>query len=302
MPSLRKPTGGKTAAASATTPAARKTAAGKPAVRRTASRGAASPTEDAQAMTAAAATNTAGNAAADAAANTPDSPENGTAEASATEAIYLSLLSAIMEHRLLAGTKLVEERLCEVTGASRARIRQVFARLAHEKLVTLVPNRGAFIASPTVEEAHQVFQTRQVIEPELAATLARHATPAKVRSLQRHVQEEDAARARGDRAAVIRLSGEFHILLAEMAGNAILEKVIREMVSLTCLIITLYDRPGAPACPEHEHRDLIAAIEKRDEGAARAVMREHLEHIEGSLDLTVTEVGAPDFYSIFNKG
>ncbi|ALD89532.1 GntR family transcriptional regulator [Cupriavidus gilardii CR3] len=292
MSSLRKPTGGKTAAASAPTPAGRKTAAGKPAARRTSARGAASPAEDAHTM----------NAAEAAAANAADSPENGTAEASATEAIYLSLLSAIMEHRLLAGTKLVEERLCEVTGASRARIRQVFARLAHEKLVTLVPNRGAFIASPTVEEAHQVFQTRQVIEPELAATLARHATPAKVRSLQRHVQEEDAARARGDRAAVIRLSGEFHILLAEMAGNAILEKVIREMVSLTCLIITLYDRPGAPACPEHEHRELIAAIEKRDEGAARAVMREHLEHIEGSLDLTVTEVGAPDFYSIFNKG
>ena len=292
MSSLRKPTGGKTAAASAPTPAGRKTAAGKPAARRTSARGAASPAEDANTM----------NAAEAAAANAADSPENGTAEASATEAIYLSLLSAIMEHRLLAGTKLVEERLCEVTGASRARIRQVFARLAHEKLVTLVPNRGAFIASPTVEEAHQVFQTRQVIEPELAATLARHATPAKVRSLQRHVQEEDAARARGDRAAVIRLSGEFHILLAEMAGNAILEKVIREMVSLTCLIITLYDRPGAPACPEHEHRELIAAIEKRDEGAARAVMREHLEHIEGSLDLTVTEVGAKDFYSIFNKG
>lgn len=292
MSSLRKPTGGKTAAASAPTPAARKTAAGKPAARRTASRSVASPAEDAQTMHAPEA----------AATNAADSADSGTAEASATEAIYLSLLSAIMEHRLLAGTKLVEERLCEVTGASRARIRQVFARLAHEKLVTLVPNRGAFIASPTVEEAHQVFQTRQVIEPELAATLARQATPAKVRSLQRHVQEEDAARARGDRAAVIRLSGEFHILLAEMAGNAILEKVIREMVSLTCLIITLYDRPGAPACPEHEHRDLIAAIEKRDEGAARAVMREHLEHIEGSLDLTVTEVGAPDFYSIFNKG
>ncbi len=292
MSSIRKPAGGKTAAASAPAPAVRKTAAAKPAARRTASRTASSPAEDAQTMSAETV-----NAAANA-----DSPESGATEASATEAIYLSLLSAIMEHRLLAGTKLVEERLCEVTGASRARIRQVFARLAHEKLVTLVPNRGAFIASPTIEEAHQVFQTRQVIEPELAATLARQATAAKVRSLQRHAQEEDLARARGDRAAVIRLSGEFHILLAEMAGNAILEKVIREMVSLTCLIITLYDRPGAPACPEHEHRDLIAAIEKRDEDAARALMREHLEHIEGSLDLTVTEVGAPDFYSIFNKG
>jgi len=223
-------------------------------------------------------------------------------EGSPAETIYLHLLTAIMEHRLLAGTKLVEERLCEVTGASRARIRQVFARLAHEKLVTLVPNRGAFIASPTVDEARQVFQARRVVEPELAGVLARQATPARIRSLRRHAQEEDSARGRGDRAAMIRLSGEFHILLAEIAGNAILEKLIREMVSLTCLIITLYDRPGAPACPEHEHRELIDAIEKRDAARAGALMTEHLKHIEASLDLTAQASGTPDFHSIFARG
>ncbi|MBP0629320.1 GntR family transcriptional regulator [Cupriavidus sp. AcVe19-1a] len=238
-------------------------------------------------------------------ASNPEEPagnESAAGEASATEAIYLGLLTAIMEHRLLAGTKLVEERLCEVTGASRARIRQVFARLAHEKLVTLVPNRGAFVSSPTVDEAREVFQARRVVEPALAAELALGATPAKVRSLRRHAMEEDSARARGDRAAMIRLSGEFHILLAEMAGNAILEKLIREMVSLTCLIITLYDRPGAPACAEHEHRQLIDAIEQRDAARASALMAEHLEHIEGSLDLSMPDSGAPDFYSIFSKG
>jgi len=224
------------------------------------------------------------------------------AESSVNEGIYQDLLNAIMEHRLLAGTKLVEERLCEVTGASRARIRQVFARLAHEKLVTLVPNRGAFISSPSIEEARQVFQARRLVEPELAGLLATTASATQIRSLRRHIRQEDDARTRGDRAAVIRLSGEFHIVLAEMAGNAILEKLIREMVSLTCLIITLYDRPGAPACPEDEHRVLVDAIEQRDATQAQSVMAEHLAHIEGSLDLTVRETGAPDFYSIFSKG
>lgn len=231
-----------------------------------------------------------------------DAAPSGAGDASAAESIYLGLLTAIMEHRLLAGTKLVEERLCEVTGASRARIRQVFARLAHEKLVTLIPNRGAFVSSPTVEEAREVFQARRFVEPQLAAVLARKATPARVRAMERHVREEDRARERGDRAAVIRLSGKFHIMLAEMAGNAILEKLIREMVSLTCLIITLYDRPGAPACPEHEHRDLIAAIAAGDAERASATMAQHLEHIENSLDLTVRESAAPDFRSIFHKG
>lgn len=230
---------------------------------------------------------------------TTESPAD--AEQSLNESIYRDLHNAIMEHRLLAGTKLVEERLCEVTGASRARIRQVFARLAHEKLVTLIPNRGAFISSPTIEEARQVFQARRMVERELAALLASEAKPAQIRAMRHHIGEEDAARARGDRAAVIRLSGGFHIVLAELAGNAILEKLVREMVSLTCLIITLYDRPGAPACPEHEHRDLVDAIERRDAARAEALMVDHLRHIEGSLDLSVRETGVPDFHSIFHR-
>ena len=65
---------------------------------------------------------------------------------------------------------------------------------------------------------------------------------------------------------------------AEMAGNAILEKLIREMVSLTCLIITLYDRPGAPACadPAFEPPSWAPQAEARaraEAAAARAVRR-----------------------------
>ncbi|HLS42492.1 MAG TPA: GntR family transcriptional regulator, partial [Paenalcaligenes sp.] len=83
---------------------------------------------------------------------------------SATD-IYDRILLAITERRLLPGARLVEERLVEVTGASRTRVRQVLARLAHEQLVTLVPNKGACIASPTVEEAQEVFYTRRLLEP-----------------------------------------------------------------------------------------------------------------------------------------
>ena len=71
----------------------------------------------------------------------PASERETTDSQPAAEPIYQGLLTAIMEHRLAAGTKLVEERLCEATGAGRPRIRQVLARLAHEQLVTLVPTR-----------------------------------------------------------------------------------------------------------------------------------------------------------------
>jgi DNA-binding GntR family transcriptional regulator len=201
------------------------------------------------------------------------------------EQIYESLLNAMLEHRLPAGTKLGEERLAELTGATRSRIRQVLARLAHEQLVTLIPNRGAFVASPTPEEAQHVLQTRRFVEPEMAAVLASKPSPRSLAELRAHLQQEEDARTRSDREAMIRLSGEFHVLMARMAGNPILEKLVTEMVSRTCLIITLYDRPLAHTCPDHEHQDLLASIEAGDPESARRIMAHHLKHVEDALDL-----------------
>ena len=73
------------------------------------------------------------------------------------EGIYERLVAAIFEHRLAPGMKLGEEGLAAVFGVSRARIRAVLPRLAHEGLVTLEPNRGAFVTQPT-----ETGETRQV--------------------------------------------------------------------------------------------------------------------------------------------
>jgi DNA-binding GntR family transcriptional regulator len=69
------------------------------------------------------------------------------------EEIYQGLIQAIVDQRLLPGTKLVEDKLGQVFGVSRTRIRQVLIRLAQEQIVTLQPNKGASIVEPSVEEA-----------------------------------------------------------------------------------------------------------------------------------------------------
>lgn len=218
----------------------------------------------------------------------------------ANEEIYRRLQQAVFEHRLLPGTRLVEDHLAEVTGSTRGRIRQVLARLAHENLVTLVPNRGAFIAKPSVEEAREVFAMRHMIEPPMAELLARAPKPAQIHRLRAHVRQEAAARASGERSVIIRLSGEFHLLMAELTGNRILMRTLRELCAQTCLVITLYDKPNTPACPYHEHEDVIDAIEARDSGRAASLMRHHLQHIEATLALEEPEA-APrvDLQSLF---
>ena len=57
-----------------------------------------------------------------------------------------------------------------------------------------------------------------------------------------------------------------------------------ELEALTCLVISLYDAPNVPSCPYHEHSDLIDAIEAGDGKRAAALMVEHLNHVEGTLE------------------
>jgi DNA-binding GntR family transcriptional regulator len=215
--------------------------------------------------------------------------------------IYERIYVAILEHRLHPGTKLVEERMAEIFHVSRARVREVLARLAHEQIVELYPQRGAYVAKPSIEQAADVFEARRLIEPALVRRLIETLTPERVARLRQHQELEVDARRRDDKRAIVRLSGEFHTLLAELAGNSALARSMRELSTLTCLIIFLYDAPTATSCRADEHSQIIEAIAKRDPSRAEKLMREHLDHIEKSLklDATTEEV---DLAEIFGPG
>ena len=206
------------------------------------------------------------------------------------DAIYERLLGAIFEHRLPPGTKLGEDRLASIFGVSRARIRRVLPRLAHEGVVSLEPNRGAFVAKPSVAEAREVFEARRLIEPGIVERLlARPERRALVARLRQHVVAERKARGDADLRAVVRLSGEFHTLLADMAGNAVLAKTMRELATRTCLVIALYDRPSMPSCLGEEHADIVDALAAGEGAKAVKLMTQHLDHVERNLDLSIVE-------------
>jgi len=219
----------------------------------------------------------------------------GAARAAGSEdAIYERLLAAIFEHRLAPGIKLGEDRLAAIFGVSRARIRRGLPRLAHEGVVTLEPNRGAFVAKPTVAQARDIFEARRLIEPAIVTRFMVSAGRNGVARLRQHVTAEKRARSADDKPAIVRLSGEFHVLMADMAGNAMLAKNMRELTSLTCLIIALYDAPSMPHCRSDEHAEIVDAIAAVDRAKATRLMIEHLDHVEDGLDLNVEQPGPVD--------
>ena len=204
--------------------------------------------------------------------------------------IHGRIYKAIVEHRLQPGTKLAEERVAELFGVSRTQVRGVLQRLAVEQLVTLVHNRGAFVATPSAAQAHDVLDVRRTLEPGVVARLIERIDSGEARyaikQLRRLVKREQQAHARGDRRTAVRLSGDFHVLLAELSGSSIYHRMMRELTPLTCLAILSFEAPTAAACPNDEHARLIDAIEAQDLALAAALMTEHLNHIERALNLS----------------
>ena len=137
------------------------------------------------------------------------------------EEIVERMYAAILEHRLSPGTKLGEDRLASIFSTSRARIREVLARLANERVVELIPQRGAFVLKPTAEQACDVFEARRLIEPGILRRLIERHDGDTLVKLRKHLRKEADARRMNDKRAVVRLSGEFHLLLANLAGKAL---------------------------------------------------------------------------------
>ncbi len=204
-------------------------------------------------------------------------------DASPTRTIVEALTRAIVEHRLQPGTKLAEQKLADHFGVSRTLVRQALFQLVQKHLVRMEPARGAFVAAPTVEEARQVFQIRRILEAEMVREFLRKQTPAMLKALREHVAQEKLALGSPDAARSQQLLGDFHVRMAELAANAVLAQILRDLVSRSSLITLMYQRDSFVAHSQEEHAELLKALAAKDEKRAVRLMEEHLLHVEESL-------------------
>jgi DNA-binding GntR family transcriptional regulator len=206
-------------------------------------------------------------------------------ETGATERIVESITTAIVERRLMPGTKLAEQKIADIFQVSRTLVRQALNRLSRDKLVTLEPARGARVAEPSVEEARQVFEVRQMLEAALVRRLAQRITREQVAELRDHLAAERASVQRVDVPGRTRLLADFHTVLARMLGNDTLAEMLAELVSRCSLIALMYQSSDSAEHSYEEHVAIVDALAKHDARAATRLMEEHLRHVERNLQL-----------------
>jgi DNA-binding GntR family transcriptional regulator len=203
-------------------------------------------------------------------------------------AIREALRNAIIDRRLAPGTKLSENEVGALFDVSRTVARAALQMLTFEGLVKTERNRGAFVSNPTPEEARQIFASRRLIEPGIIAAAVERITDTDIQEFRRQLQEEESymnERGPAARRAEIKASGDFHLMLASVAGNVILQRFMDELVARSSLVIALYGRTGVSSCGHSEHFAILDALQAGDGNRAAALMLHHIDHIEADLDL-----------------
>ncbi|HSW18583.1 MAG TPA: GntR family transcriptional regulator [Ramlibacter sp.] len=196
--------------------------------------------------------------------------------------VYNAVFESVMSQRLAPGTKLPEGSLCELFGASRATVRKVLQRLAHDHIVQLRPNRGAVIAMPSPDETRQIFEARRGLEAIIVNLATQNATKDDLTELRQQLKVEHHAMHRIDQPAWGRLASSFHLRLATLARNPILERYLVELIS-RCSLIVAYEPPGNASCEHDEHERIVECIAKGDAAGAVQLMDEHLRQLERNV-------------------
>ena len=214
---------------------------------------------------------------------------------SVTGQIVDSVTSAIVERRLMPGTKLVEQQIADVFSVSRTVVRQALNQLSRDRLVTLEPARGAFVAMPSIDEARQVFEVRRLVEGGMARQLAQSIDDGQLAQLRAHLRDERQAVGRADVSGRTRLLADFHVILARLLGNEVLAQLIGDLLSRSQLIALMYQSGHSAEHSQNEHMQIVDALARHDGRTAAKLMEQHITSVERNLRL---DPRTPDLASV----
>ena len=193
------------------------------------------------------------------------------------------IVDAILAGRLAPGQRLGEQALADLFGVSRTLVREAMARLSARGMVEVNARRGWFVVQPSLDEAREAFGARLALETGLLHGLTGPLPAAAIARLKSHVAAEQAAIRAGEPGERSWLLGDFHVCLAECAGNSVLADIVKDLTARTTLIATLYQSTHAADESNAEHGQIVAALEAGDLPLAISRLRQHIGGVSDHL-------------------
>ncbi len=202
------------------------------------------------------------------------------------EAVYLKLKQAIRKRYIKQGSQLVEITLARQLGVSRTPVRSAIRRLEADGLVNSIPNRGAFIITPTPREIKETFLVRAELEMMAVRLAAKALNSSQLAELHQLIATEASVVTAGDFDAYYQVNDTLHLKIAEFSGNRVLVSSISELLDRTRIYLILYDPfDKLDYTPTSEHQAIIKYLSIGDVKQACQAMSDHLGSAVSGLDL-----------------
>lgn len=202
------------------------------------------------------------------------------------ENAYRAIRDGIIDGTYPQGSHLTAQQLAEANGLSRTPVREAMRRLDAEGLISLIPNRGAFVSRWTRTEIEQIYELRVLLEAFAAKVAAERATDEQVETL-RALAEEMTVQTKSpelDHGEIAEVNADFHRAVLDACGNNRLRELLGSLTEMPLVLSTFRNYTRAELQRSAgQHRELVDAIAARDSAWANAVMTAHIRSARHTL-------------------
>ena len=194
------------------------------------------------------------------------------------EQVIAALRQAILDFQLTPGQRLVERELIERLGVSRTTVREALRELASEGLVTVVPQRGAIVSTPSLDDATDLYEVRASLESLVVQRFVERATPDQVARLAATIDDFEAVAESGAEVrAILAAKNQFYTVLIEGARSSALQQLLESIQArVQVLRATSLSEAGRAHEVVRELRGITEAIQRGDSETAARLTAEHI--------------------------
>jgi DNA-binding GntR family transcriptional regulator len=192
---------------------------------------------------------------------------------------YRIIKNRIVTLELPPSSLIDEQRLTEELGIGRTPVREALRQLAAEKLVTIVPRRGTFVADISITDLHELWEVRWNLEGLAARLAAERINRRQLEQMKALFDDFDRVADEGGDKAFMDIDDRFHHLLYQATHNKFLEDVLKRLYTLSARLWYLsLERVSHQVVREaiEEHTEVVQALEERDADEAERVIQRHI--------------------------
>ncbi len=210
----------------------------------------------------------------------------GRPKGTGSQRVYDSVRESILKLDLAPGATLDEAGLEREFGVSRTPVREALIRLAGDGLITLLPNRGARVATLDVSDLPAMFEALELAQRATLRWAAKRRSAADLEALMRtSAAFADAARLR-DVDRMTEANRDFHVAIGHACGNKYVAGLYETQLAISLRLARLVfaqapltGRSWRGYSDEvvRQHAAMVAAIENSDAGAADRLARDHAD-------------------------